>query len=303
MDIALIGAPTQAGTYRRGCLMGPDALRTAGLADSLSELGHTVVRDVTLVPDTVEMSDSDYAPAHHVGETAGWVRAIRRAVGAALAAGEVPILMGGDHSVAAGSLAAAADNHPAPNVLWLDAHPDFHTLFSTQSGNLHGVPVAMAAGLPGHEVLYGAPINPLETQRITMIGIRSVDPAERELLRRYGVTVYDMRAVDEHGVGALMRRTLERVAANGAPLHVSLDVDFLEPDVAPAVGTTVPGGATIREAHLIMELLHESGLATSLDLVELNPALDEFGRTAGVMVDLAASLFGRTIMDRPTSGW
>lgn len=301
--ISLIGAPTQAGTYRKGCLMGPDALRTAGLGESLGDLGHTVARDVTLAPEPVAIDDGPHAPAHHVGETAGWIRAIRSAVGEALARGEVPILMGGDHSVAAGSLAAAADHSPPPHVLWLDAHPDFHTLTTTESGNLHGTPVAMACGLEGHDVLYGAPITPLDPARITMIGIRSVDPAERALVRAHGITVYDMRAVDEHGVGFLVRETLERVASAGGHLHVSLDVDFLEPEVAPAVGTTVPGGATIREAHLIMELLHESGLVGSLDLVELNPALDEFGRTAGVMVDLAASLFGRTIMDRPTTGW
>lgn len=304
-DIALIGAPTQAGTYRRGCLMGPDALRTAGLAESLADLGHTIVSDTTLTPEPVAIDDADYAPAHHVGETAGWVRAIRRAMRKAQASGHTPILMGGDHSIAAGSLAAVADHagSTAPNVIWLDAHPDFHTLYSTESGNLHGIPVAMACGLKGHDVIYGEPITPLDPTRITMFGIRSVDRPERELLRQHGVTVYDMRAIDEHGVGHLIRETLARVTANGAPLHVSLDVDFLDPDVAPAVGTTVPGGATIREAHLIMELIHESGRATSLDLVELNPALDEFGRTAGVMVDLAASLFGRTIMDRPTSGW
>lgn len=301
--VCLLGAPAQSGTYRRGCVMGPDALRTAGIAETLESLGHRVAEDRNLSPDAVDIDDAAFAPAHHVGETAGWARAIRRAVGDALRAGHVPVLMGGDHSIAAGSLAALTDVTPAAHVLWLDAHPDFNTLKTTESGNLHGTPVALAAGLAGSDVVYGGPITPLDASRVTMIGIRSVDPPERLLLREKGVIVHDMRDVDEFGVGTLVRRAIARAAEADAPLHVSLDVDFLDPDIAPAVGTTVPGGATVREAHLAMELLHESGRVGSLDVVELNPFLDEFGRTATLMVDLVASLFGRTIMDRPTHAW
>ncbi len=302
-NITVIGAPTEAGTYRRGCIMGPAAFRTAGLIDAIGDLGHTVVADRDVTPEDVAIDDALYAPAHSVGAMAGWTRAIRAAFADALRAGTMPILLGGDHSVSAGSLAALADVHDDVHVLWLDAHPDFHTLATTTSGNLHGTPVALAAGLEGAEVIYGTPIRPLDASRITMIGIRSVDPAERRLLVEHGVRVHDMRDVDEHGVGALVRGVIRRCADAGGRLHVSLDVDFLDPDVAPAVGTTVPGGATVREAHLAMELLHESGLVRSLDLVELNPFLDERGRTATLMVDLAASLLGRTIMDRPTTTW
>lgn len=301
--LSVLGAPTQSGTWRGGCIMGPAALRTAGLIEALSDLGHTVAEDRDLSPDAVEIDDASHAPAHNIGETAGWTRAIRRAVGDAMARGNVPILLGGDHSIAAGSLAAVCDVTPDAHVLWLDAHPDFNTLSTTTSGNLHGVPVAVAAGLEGAALIYGEPIAPLDPSRITMIGIRSVDPDERQLLKEHGVNVHDMRDVDEFGMGDLVRRAIRRAAECGARLHVSLDVDFLDPDVAPAVGTTVPGGATVREAHLAMELLHESGLVASLDLVELNPFLDERGRTAHLMVDLAASLFGRTIMDRPTQEW
>ena len=301
--IEVLGAPTQSGTYRRGCLMGPAALRTAGLVESLESLGHTVARDHDVVPEQVEIADAAHAPAHHLSEVAGWTRAIRRAFHAALDADRVPILLGGDHSIAAGSLAALGDHAADTSVLWLDAHPDFNTLATTQSGNLHGIPVALAAGLAGSELVYGAPIRPLDPSRITMIGIRSVDPAEHDLLIEHGVTVHDMRDVDEHGMGDLVRRAIGRAAEAGGRLHVSLDVDFLDPDVAPAVGTTVPGGATFREAHLAMELLAESGLVRSLELAELNPFLDERGRTAHLMVDLAASLFGRKIMDRPTQSW
>lgn len=301
--ISVLGAPTEAGTYRRGCLMGPAALRTAGLVETLISLGHDVVDDRDLRPKRVTLKDADFAPAHSVGEMVGWVRAIRASFASALRRGRVPILLGGDHSVAAGSLAGLVDAQPDAHVLWLDAHPDFNTFKTTVSGNLHGTPVAVAAGLAGAETVYDKPLTPLDPARVTMIGIRSVDPAERELLMAHGVTVHDMRDVDEYGMGDLIRRTIRRVSDAGARLHVSLDVDFLEPEVAPAVGTTVPGGATVREAHLAMELLHESGLVGSLDLVELNPFLDERGRTAQLMVDLTASLFGRTIVDRPTRSW
>lgn len=301
--ISIYGAPSEAGTYRRGCIMGPAALRTAGLAEALDALDHEIVYNVDLVPDVVDLDEAALAPAHSVGLVAGWVRAVRRAVGGALARGEVPVLIGGDHSLAAGSLAATMDVAPNTHVLWLDAHPDFNTIATTQSGNLHGIPVAVAAGLAGAQEIYGSCVQPLPPANVTMIGIRSVDPPERTLLNAHGVHVHDMRDVDEHGMGALIRGAVARAEAAGAPLHVSLDVDFLDPDIAPAVGTTVPGGATIREAHLAMELLHESGRVASLDLVELNPFLDERGRTATLMVDLAASLFGRTIMDRPTPSW
>ena len=216
----------------------------------------------------------------------------------------VAVFLGGDHSLSAGTIAgmsrrAAAEGRPL-FVLWLDAHPDFHTLDSTVSGNLHGVGMAYATGRPGfagHMPPLRAPVDPRD---VCMIGLRSVDPAERVALREAGVTVHDMRALDESGVAAPLRAFLERVAAANGMLHVSLDVDFLDPSIAPAVGTTVPGGATFREAHLIMEMVHDSGLARSLDLVELNPFLDERGRTALLMVDLAASLLGRSIFDRPT---
>jgi len=301
--LTILGAPTEAGTYRRGCIMGPAALRTAGLTEVLESLGHEIASDTDLSPDSVAIDDAAHSPAHHVGSVAGWVRAIRRAFRAALADGTVPVVLGGDHSIAAASLAATMDVAPQTHIVWLDAHPDFNTIRTTQSGNLHGIPVAIAAGHDGADLIYGEPVTPLPAAHITMIGIRSVDPPERALLKAEGVTVHDMRDVDEHGMGALIRGAIARAEAAGAPIHVSLDVDFLDPDIAPAVGTTVPGGATVREAHLAMELLHESGRVASLDLVELNPFLDERGRTAILMVDLAASLFGRTIMDRPTPNW
>jgi arginase len=178
-------------------------------------------------------------------------------------------------------------------VLWLDAHPDFHTLDSTRSGNLHGVPVAYATGMAGFGGVFPPLAAPVKPANICMMGIRSVDAAERAALASAGVAVHDMRAIDEHGVGRLLDRFLQRVTAAHGILHVSFDVDFLDPHIAPGVGATVPGGATFREAHLVMEKLHESGLVASLDLVELNPFLDERGRTAILLVDLVASLMGK----------
>ena len=184
-------------------------------------------------------------------------------------------------------------------VIWLDAHSDFHSLSTTTSGNLHGTPMAYAAGREGFAPFPPFPA-PVPGENICMFGIRSVDPAEHAALERTAITVNDMRALDERGVIAPLREFLDRVRAADGLLHVSLDVDFLDPAIAPAVGTTVPGGATFREAHLVCELLHESGLVTSLDLVELNPFMDDRGRTARLMVDLVGSLMGRKVFDRPT---
>jgi arginase len=221
----------------------------------------------------------------------------------ALSEGGMPIIMGGDHSLALGSVAGAAayaDRAGRPLfLLWLDAHSDFHTLATTTSGNLHGTPLAYIAGRDGFDALPEFPA-PVPADRICLFGIRSVDAAEHAALLRHDIAINDMRVLDEQGIVAPLRAFLNHVRAHGGMLHVSLDVDFMDPTVAPAVGTTVPGGTTLREAHLVMEVLHESGLVTSLDLVELNPFLDERGRTARVMVDLVASLMGRKVFDRMT---
>lgn len=207
--------------------------------------------------------------------------------------------MGGDHSLSLGSIHGVARHATRPLfVLWLDAHPDFHTPDTTTSGNLHGTPLAYLTGQKGFAAFPPSPL--LDPAHICIIGARSIDPAEQAALQAARVNVVDMRAIDEHGIAAPLRAFLALVQAAGGQLHVSLDVDFLDPAIAPAVGTTVPGGATFREAHLMMEILHDSGLVASLDLVELNPFLDHKGQTARLMVDLTASLMGRRIFDRPT---
>jgi arginase len=299
----IIGAPIETGASQPGCLMGPAAFRTAGLPDALRSLGWKVVDtgDVACVP--VAVAQHRNPAVHHLAQTIGWTVALSEAAYAAARSCDFPVFLGGDHSLAAGTVHgmaryAAKQGRPL-FVLWLDAHPDFHTLDTTDSGHLHGTPVAYVTGQAGFEGFPAVP-HPVPAENICMMGLRSVDPAERDGLARAGVELHDMRAIDEHGIAVPLRRFLARVAAANGVLHVSLDVDFLDPSIAPAVGTTVPGGATFREAHLIMEMLHDSGLVGSLDLVELNPFLDERGRTALLMTDLAASLFGRRVLDRKT---
>ncbi|MCW8843375.1 MAG: arginase, partial [Rhodobacteraceae bacterium] len=292
--IHLIGVPMDCGKRRRGCLMGPDAYRTAGLAESLMDLGHSVIDQGTVRP-APHTPESDDTPIYALNETVAWTRALHDRAQAAMAE-SLPIFMGGDHALSAGTVSgvaayAARQNRPQ-FVLWLDAHTDFHTPSSTDSGNLHGTPVAYFSGQPGFEA-FPPLAAPVPEDNICLLGLRSVDRPERAAIEKTNIHAHDMREIDEHGIATPLAAFLERVAAANGMLHVSLDVDFLDPDIAPAVGTTVPGGATVREAHLVMEILHDSGLASSLDLVELNPFLDDRGRTASLMVDLTASLMGR----------
>lgn len=299
----LLGIPMQDGAGRMGCEMGPSALRTAGMATALRELGHDVSDLGNIVPGPIEPVMHPNPAIKMLPEVVAWTKAITEAAYEASLSG-MPIFMGGDHSISAGTIAGVAKRAlelGRPQfVLWLDAHPDFHTLDTTSSGNLHGAPLAYACGRPGFSGVFPELIAHVDPVNVCTLGLRSVDAAERSALFAAGVTVHDMRAIDEHGMAPLLRAFLERVAANNGLLHVSFDVDFLDPSIAPAVGTTVPGGATFREAHLVMEMLHDSGLVTSLDLVELNPFLDERGRTATLVVDLTASLMGRRIIERPT---
>lgn len=301
----LIGAPVDTGQRRPGCLMGPAAYRVARLADTLVELGHEVrdLGDVDAPP--LVGARCDNPAVHHLEEVLGWTKALAAAAETAMSEG-MPIFMGGDHSLSMGSVAGVATYAKKSGrplfVLWLDAHSDFHTVASTTSGNLHGTPVGYIAGRDGFDPFPPFPA-PVPARNICLFGIRSVDPAEHAGLLSHEIAINDMRVLDERGVVAPLRAFLDLVHAENGLLHVSLDVDFLDPAIAPAVGTTVPGGTTFREAHLVMELLHESGLVTSLDLVELNPFLDERGRTAKLMVDLVGSLMGRKVFDRPTRSY
>jgi arginase len=286
--------------------MGPSAFRAAGLPEALRDLGHDVCDYGCPDFPTVKSIAHPNAALKHLPHVVAWIEAIGAAI-ARLPADSMPILLGGDHAIAAGVLPALAQRAAQARkpffLLWLDAHTDCHTLETSASGNLHGVPIAYALGDPSFSGVFPQPAACLNPANICMLGIRSVDPAERAFLARTPITVHDMRAIDECGVVPLVTAFLARVKAAGGDLHVSLDVDFLDPTIAPGVGTTVPGGATFREAHLVMEILHDSGLVTSLDLAELNPFLDERGRTALLLVDLVASLMGRRVLDRPTRSY
>lgn len=304
-EIGLLGAPLEEGTHEKGCLMGPDALRTAGLSQTLESLGFAVIDHGNLHPAALAEPVSLHGNALNASSIAAWTRSLAAKGYDMAKAGQFPLFMGGDHALSMGSIAGVARHANELErelfILWLDAHPDFNTPHTSLSGNMHGMSVAALCGLDGLDPLFKprlqSPINPAN---VHMIGIRSVDPQERELLKHHGVHVNDMRIIDEIGVIKPLQALLDEVTKRNGLLHVSLDVDFLDPFIAPAVGTTVPGGATFREAHLIMELLHESKRVTSLDLVELNPFLDERGKTAELLTDLTASLFGRKIFDRPT---
>ena len=303
--IGCLGAPAESGASQRGTVMGPAALRTAGLIAALRDLGHEVIDFGDAAPDGLEADPLSHPKMRNIAEVAGWARGLMRRGREIRAAGLTPIFLGGDHCISLGTVAAVAAEAARQGreqfMLWLDAHPDFNTFETSLTGNMHGTPVAFLCGLPGFDALLDGPLAaPLDPRNVLMLGIRSADPQERRLIRDHGVGVHDMRDIDENGIAKLLGPFLETVAQRDGLLHVSLDVDFLDPEIAPGVGTTVPGGVTFREAHLAMEMLYDSGLVSSLDLAELNPFLDERGRTARLLTDLTASLFGRRTMDRPT---
>ena len=300
--IQLIGIPVEDGTHEKGCLMGPDALRTAGIIETLKGLGYQCTDHGNLEPTILPSPLSLDGKAINAEKIAGWTRHLSQKA-YDMARSGFPLFMGGDHSLSIGSVAGIA-RHAAEQdrplfVLWLDAHPDFNTPLTSETGNMHGMAVSAFCGLSELQHVYQDPLaHPVDPAHVHMMGIRSVDRQERDLLKLHHVCVHDMRVLDEVGVIQPLQTLLDEVKQKDAMLHVSLDVDFLDPCIAPGVGTTVPGGATFREAHLIMELLHESECVTSLDLVELNPFLDHRGKTAELLTDLTASLFGRKIFDR-----
>ena len=303
--IALLGVPIEIGASQAGTLMGPAALRTAGIARVLEQLGFCVEDHGDLAISAVTSDGPPPANAKFYDEVKTWIRTLSERAFWLARSGAIPIFMGGDHSLSMGSVNGVArywrEQERPLFVLWLDAHADYNTPDTTLTGNMHGMSAAFLCGEPGLDGLLGNLVRTsIGPDQLDLFGIRSIDPLEKELVRDRRIAIADMRAIDEFGVGVLIRRVIERVKARNGVLHVSFDVDFLDPEVAPGVGTTVPGGATYREAHLIMELLHDSGLVRSVDIVELNPFLDERGRTARVAVELIGSLFGVQITDRPT---
>jgi arginase len=299
--VSLIGAPTDIGAGHRGALMGPDALRIAGLGEALAARGIDVADRGNLAgPGNPWQPPVD--GYRHLEQVVAWNRLVMEAVGAELRGGRLPIMLGGDHCLGIGSITAVArhcrDTGKQLRVLWLDAHADFNTHEVTPSGNIHGMPVACLCGI-GPEALtrLGGDAPALRPAEVRQVGIRSVDEGEKRLVKQHGLDVYDMRYIDEVGMKRTMEEALAGVDAN-THLHVSFDVDFLDPSIAPGVGTTVPGGPNYREAQLVMEVIADSGRMGSLDIVELNPLLDNRNETARVSVELVESLFGKSTLMR-----
>jgi len=299
--VSLIGAPTDIGAGDRGARMGPDALRIAGLTEALQGRGIDVIDRGNL-----DGPRNPWQPPvdgyRHLDEVVAWNRAVMDAVGAELRQGRLPILLGGDHCLGVGSITAVArhcrDTGKQLRVLWLDAHADFNTHDVTPSGNVHGMPVACLCGI-GPEALtrLGGDAPAVLPAQIRQVGIRSVDQGEKRLIKEHGLDVYDMRYIDEVGMKRAMEEALEGMDAD-THLHVSFDVDFLDPSIAPGVGTLVPGGPNYREAQLVMEMIADSGRMGSLDIMELNPVLDTRNATALLAVDLVESLFGKSTLMR-----
>jgi len=300
-NVSLIGAPTDIGAGDRGASMGPEALRVAGIAEALQARGLQVEdRGNLFGPLNPWLPPS--AGYRHLTQVVEWNREVMRAVSAELAANRLPILLGGDHCLAIGSITAVAQHcrqHGKKlRILWLDAHADFNTSTITPSGNIHGMPVACLCGYgPAELTELGGGKPAISADSIRQIGIRSVDAGEKRLVNDVGLDIYDMRYIDEIGIKRAMEEALEGVDAD-THLHVSFDVDFLDPDIAPGVGTTVPGGPNYREAQLVMEMIADSGRMASLDIVELNPALDNHNQTGKLAVDLVESLFGKSTLMR-----
>ena len=299
--ISLIGAPTDIGAGSRGASMGPEALRVANITSVLESHGLEVQDRGNLTGP----SNPWLPPVNgyrHLKEVTAWNQSLHDAVYAELQLGRLPIVLGGDHCLGIGSISAVArhcrDAGKKLRVLWLDAHADFNTSALTPSGNIHGMPVACLCGHGPKELIeIGGHVPAINPKWVRQIGIRSVDEGEKRFVHEQSIEVFDMRYIDEMGMRAAVELALALMDAN-THLHVSFDVDFLDPDIAPGVGTTVRGGPTYREAQLCMEMIADTGRLASLDVMELNPALDVRNRTAEVAVDLMESLFGKSTLMR-----
>ena len=300
-QISIIGAPTDIGAGSRGASMGPEALRVAGIVPVLQGHGLEVADRGNLNGPA-----NPWLPPvngyRHLHEVVAWNEAVHAAMHAELSLGRLPILLGGDHCLGIGSISAVArfcrEANKKLRVLWLDAHADFNTNSLTPSGNVHGMPVAVLCGHGPQELIeIGGTVPAINPKVVRQIGIRSVDEGEKRLVHEVDLEVFDMRYIDEMGMRHAMELALATIDAN-THLHVSFDVDFLDPDIAPGVGTTVKGGPTYREAQLCMEMIADTGALASLDVMELNPALDVRNRTAEVAVDLIESLFGKSTLMR-----
>jgi arginase len=299
MPPGIFGVPMDLGQDRRGVDMGPSAIRYARLQGSLEELGYHVEdlgNAATPLPETV----GEEGEIKHLATVRDVCEEVARRADDMTSEGYFPIFLGGDHSIAIGTVSGVARNAGRTGLIWLDAHADFNTPETSPSGNIHGMPLSVLTG-NGHPdlVAIGGEGASVLTEDVVVVGLRSVDLEERLLIKEAGVRVYTMKEVDAYGIASVVRRAL-RALSHLERVHVSLDLDVVDPGIAPGVGTPVRGGLTYREAHLVMELINEAGIATSLDVVEVNPILDDRNGTAELAVELVASLMGRQIIGIPT---
>ena len=298
LDISIIGVPMDLGQARRGVDMGPSAIRYAGVVERLEAIGHDVTDEGDIQVRVAKGSDMMQTNLKNFHEVRIGNTKLADKVHEVVANGKFPLVLGGDHSIAIGTLAGISDRFKNLGVIWYDAHADLNTDETSPSGNIHGMPLAVSLGL-GHDELVNirgfAP--KVKPENVVIIGARSIDPGERELIKKQGIKVYTMHEIDRLGMTAVMDDAIEYLRSRGVDgVHLSLDLDGLDPLYTPGVGTPVPGGITYRESHLAMEMLEESGLITSAEFVEVNPILDERNKTADVAVALMGSLFGERLL-------
>ncbi|MDQ3427053.1 MAG: arginase [Gemmatimonadota bacterium] len=301
MIVHLLGVPMDLGSGRRGVDMGPSAIRIAGLADQLRELGHKVVDDGDIAIKNMEELKVGDVRARYLGEIARASRLVARKVESIMGKGHFPLVLGGDHSIAVGTVsgiaAFARRQGKKLGLIWVDAHGDINTPETSPSGNIHGMPLAALLGDGPEELTgIGAAESKISPRNVALVGIRSLDQGEKVRLKRNGAQVHTMSDIDRHGIHRIMKKALAHVTKGTDYVHVSFDLDAVDPTVAPGVGTPVKGGLDYREAHLIMEILADSGAMTSLELVEVNPILDDRNASAVFAVELVQSAFGKKIL-------
>jgi arginase len=301
MIVHLLGVPMDLGSGRRGVDMGPSAIRIAGVADRLTELGHKVVDEGDIVIKNMEELKVGHERARYLAEIARAAAIIARKVERIMGLGHFPLVLGGDHSIAVGTVsgiaAYAQRQDQRVGLLWIDAHGDINTPETSPSGNIHGMPLAALLGFGAGELTgVAGPPPKVHPANVALVGIRSLDAGEKKRLKETGVQVHTMSDIDRHGVHRVMQKALARVTDGADYVHVSFDLDAVDPTVAPGVGTPVKGGLDYREAHLIMEVLADAGVMTSLEMVEVNPILDQGNASAAFAVELVQSAFGKKIL-------
>jgi arginase len=301
MIVHLLGVPMDLGSGRRGVDMGPSAIRIAGVADRLTELGHKVVDEGDIVIKNMEELKVGDERARYLGEIARAAAVIARKIGRIMGLGHFPLVLGGDHSIAVGTVSGIAAHAQRQDqrvgLLWIDAHGDINTPETSPSGNIHGMPLATLLGFGAGELTgVAGPPPKVHPANVALVGIRSLDAGEKKRLKETGVQVHTMSDIDRHGVHRIMQKALARVTDGTDYVHVSFDLDAVDPTVAPGVGTPVKGGLDYREAHLIMEVLADAGVMTSLEMVEVNPILDQGNASAAFAVELVQSAFGKKIL-------